>query len=91
MSVHLTLANDLQIHYLDDDEGLRSYAVTDAGVLRVMTQSVHDWTVIAEYSPAGWLDVNGLRYVGSRLDGKPGIEGATKELPPESKPMVVLR
>lgn len=91
MAVLVTGLNESKRHFDDDEDGLHSYAVTDAGVLRVLLkQPDGDWLVLFEFSPSGWVDVQGTRYLGSKLDKMPGADGSTQEPPTKRSPMVVM-
>jgi hypothetical protein len=78
MAVAIQLENG-ETNFHDGEEGLHCYTVSDAGVLRVIRQTVNEWTVLFEYSPAGWLAVQGTRYMGHKLDKMAGADGTRKE------------
>lgn len=50
----------------DADLAKFSYAITQAGVLRLLTADPTElkWSVLKEYSPHAWTEVNGTGHTG---------------------------
>lgn len=62
MSVLIKTADGREMRYQDHDGRRFSYKTTDAGVLRVVSLKDGRQTLHCEYSPAGWLFVEGERF-----------------------------
>jgi hypothetical protein len=78
MAVTVTIVDGSESVFHDDEAEFHSYAVNEAGVLRVLKkQQKKDWFVRYEYSPAGWLGVTGTRYLGTKIARMDGEDGST--------------
>lgn len=89
MTVYLVKPGPTKADPLNDDDKVKySYEVTGGGVLRVLTADVKDlkWSVLREYSPQGWLEVSGTRYVND-TDKLSGFGGTAER---KSSPMQVF-
>ena len=76
MTVEIVWAGGGSQEFLDDDERKYAYAVTDAGVLRILsTDGKGLWVVASEHSPHAWVDVAGTRYhhTTENLAGRDGM------------------
>lgn len=89
MAVLITTAGGKDENFHDGEEELHSYAVTGAGVLRVLMQQPGGaWFVLFDYSPAGWVKVQGTRYLGTDLELLNGADGSTKTMAEAAKTAV---
>jgi hypothetical protein len=76
--VYLVKAGTSETLHMEDGELAKfSYAVSPAGVLRILSADPTElkWSVIKEYSPQGWTEVNGTRHTGDIVDKLPGSAG----------------
>lgn len=85
MSVNVLGAGGARKSFPDDAKVSYSYHVTPSGVLLLMEQLNGDpeWTVKTEFSPAGWWEVSGLRFLidPKKAEGREGkVEESSQQL-----------
>ncbi|MEJ1113841.1 hypothetical protein WBN73_05510 [Paenarthrobacter sp. CCNWLY172] len=78
MSVMVLFGNGGEAEFVDKGSVEYHYLLSAAGVLSVVENDNDTWRVVTEYSPAGWVNVNGTRRT-VPLAGLPGSDGKKLE------------